>query len=182
MSIVPDESEILEDSIFGYRVRLTKHGDVLHMEIWADPGGGAPIAHRHPGQEERFEILDGEVTFRRRGEKRKTGPGDRITIPAGASHSYVNTGSGIAHLHVEFEPASNMDAFFREGLAMMKAGKLVKVAGRPVPRNFAAVLEMAELFDRFRHTMAIAPPAQKVISLLADIERRRRLRQRRHDR
>jgi quercetin dioxygenase-like cupin family protein len=74
--------ETIEDPVVRQRYRLTHEGDVLRHEIEAYPGADVP-EHYHPSLEERFEVLEGQLTFWVDGEARRVGPGDRLVAPAG---------------------------------------------------------------------------------------------------
>ena len=59
---------LIEDPVFRYRLRLSREGEVLRGEFWVEPGGGT-IERLHPPVEERFEVLDGELTYRADGSE-----------------------------------------------------------------------------------------------------------------
>ena len=59
---------LIEDPVFRYRLRLSREGEVLRGELWVEPGGGT-IERLHPPVEERFEVLDGELTYRADGSE-----------------------------------------------------------------------------------------------------------------
>jgi mannose-6-phosphate isomerase-like protein (cupin superfamily) len=168
------EATIVEDPIRRQRYRFSRTGDVLHAEVWADPGGDVP-EHSHPSLEERFEVIDGEVTFRVDGRKQHAGPGDRLVAAAGVRHAFENTGPGVAHLRVEVEPASRLQEFLEEAAALARAGKYTR---RGIPKGFRAALEAADFADRFRDVTVLRfpPPAFQRTFLfpLARFERRRR--------
>jgi quercetin dioxygenase-like cupin family protein len=55
-----------------------------------------PIKHTHPG-EEIIYVLEGSLEYQIEGGPTMTfGPGDALTVPAGAVHSVKNVGSGNA--------------------------------------------------------------------------------------
>src|SRR3954463_16637738 len=58
-------------------------GELLRIEMRVRPHGFVASEHIHPDQEERFQIMSGEITLRVGGEERRYGAGQRITIPAG---------------------------------------------------------------------------------------------------
>jgi quercetin dioxygenase-like cupin family protein len=175
--------QLIEDPVFRYRIRLSEEADVLRGEFWVDPGGGGAIDHIHPPLEERFEVLGGELTFWVAREERKAGPGDCLTVPAGVRHAFQNTGQDVAHLVVEMEPALNMRGLFEDVAALARAGKLKRFGRRGVPTGPRALLEMAELMDRYHEIFVLAspPPALQrlVVPRLARIERWRRRRAKR---
>ncbi|HEX5974687.1 MAG TPA: hypothetical protein VFY57_05965, partial [Rubrobacteraceae bacterium] len=57
-------SALIDDPFFRQRYGFSREGGVLRIEIWTEPGGGVLAEHVHPKLEERWEVLEGEVTFR----------------------------------------------------------------------------------------------------------------------
>jgi quercetin dioxygenase-like cupin family protein len=169
-------SDLIQDPVRRQRYRFSREADVLRAEVWADPGGDVP-AHWHPSQEERFEVLAGEVRFRVGGKVLRVGPGDRLVAPSGVPHSFKNTGRSEARLRVEVEPALTLQDFLEEAAALARAGKFNRLG---VPSGFGAALELADLVERYREVtvMAFPPPSLQriVVSPLARLYRRRRAR------
>lgn len=167
-------AELIVDPVRRQRYRFSREGDLLRAEVWADPGGDVP-AHAHPAQEERFEVLAGEIRFRVGGRTHRASPGDRVVAPAGVRHSFKNTGETEARLLVEVEPALALQGFLEEAAALARAGKYTRLG---IPKGLRAALELAELVDRYREVtvMAFPPPVlQRItISPLARLQRRRR--------
>jgi quercetin dioxygenase-like cupin family protein len=172
----PMGADLVEDPVLRQRYRLSREGDILRNELWADPGAAVP-EHFHPRLEERFEVLDGEFEFQVGKERRRAGPGDRLVVPAGAHHSFENAGSGVAHFVAEIEPALDMEDFFEESAALARAGKYTQ---RGLPKGLGALLEVVEFAERYRETTVLAfpPPAVQRILFppLARLARRRRSR------
>jgi mannose-6-phosphate isomerase-like protein (cupin superfamily) len=167
---------VVEDPVLGQRYHLTREGNLLRNELWADPGAGVP-EHFHPTIEERFEVLEGEFTFRVGGKKVPAGPGDKLVVEAGVRHSFENTGQQPGHFVAEIEPALDMQQFFEGSAALARAGKYTR---RGTPKGLRAALELAEFTDRYRDTVVMTFPPQPIQRLLipplARLERRRRAR------
>jgi quercetin dioxygenase-like cupin family protein len=104
-------------------VMVSRHGELLRMEIWTGPNGGVLAEHVHPGLQERYEVLEGEVTFRVDRKLRRAGPGERLVVPAGVPHSFENTGRGIAHLIVEADPALELRELIEDGVRLARTEK-----------------------------------------------------------
>ena len=66
---------------YGLTVEHTAERGVAEMV--ATPGGAVAGAHLHPAQDERFEVLEGAMGYRRGEERRELGPGEAITVPRG---------------------------------------------------------------------------------------------------
>jgi quercetin dioxygenase-like cupin family protein len=169
-------AELVEDPVLRMRYRLTRDGDVLRNELWADPGAQTPV-HFHPAIEERFEIREGRFSFTAGKDERTAGPGDRIVVPAGVRHAFENTGDGVGHFVCEIEPAMNMKEFFEESAALGRAGKYTR-AGMPAR---GGMLDMVDFADRYLETTVVAfpPPAwqRALYPAMARLAKRRRSRQ-----
>ncbi len=109
--------DVIENPATGMTLRLVRtaaetHGELLEMEATYPAGSPEPPAHLHPQQEERFELVAGEVTVRLDGEERTLVTGDVLEIPAGAVHAMWNGGDEIARLRWETRPAMRTEEFF----------------------------------------------------------------------
>lgn len=134
---------------------MSRNGNALRVEIWADPGGGVTAEHLHPHFEERFEVFEGDVTFRVDGEEQKLGPGGQLVAKPGMRHSYEVTGGAAAHLAAEAEPALDLQQSIEEAAAMARAGKFTR---NGMPRGLGALLEAAEFAHRYRETTVLLSP------------------------
>jgi quercetin dioxygenase-like cupin family protein len=167
-------SEPIHDPVRRQRIRFATEGDVLHAEVWAAPGGDVP-PHYHPSQEERFEVLAGEVRFKIGGKRHDAAPGARLVVPAGVRHSFRNTGDIEARLGVEVEPALSLKGFLEEAAALARAGRYTR---RGLPTSPGALVELADLMVRYRDVtvMAFPPRAIQRVTLwpLARLRRKRK--------
>jgi mannose-6-phosphate isomerase-like protein (cupin superfamily) len=156
-------NELIDDPLFHQRYGFSRDGDVLRIEIWTEPGGGVLAEHVHPKLEERYELVEGEVSFRLDGKERHAGAGERLVVPAGVRHSFENTGEGIAHLVVEAEPALQLRESIEDGVRLGESGKLT-ASGKP--RGLRGLLEAAALAHRYRETVILSSPPPLVQRLL----------------
>jgi quercetin dioxygenase-like cupin family protein len=78
------------------------------------PDGGGPPPHRHDF-EEMFTILEGEIEFTFRGEKRVVRAGSTVNIPANAPHFFRNTSGAPARMLCMCTPAGQEEYFTRVG-------------------------------------------------------------------
>jgi quercetin dioxygenase-like cupin family protein len=113
---------------------VASSAEALELEAEWIPGGSPPIAHRHPGQDERFAVLEGELTVRLEGaEPRTLTAGDALEIPRGTVHAMWNAGDGPARATWRVSPALRTEEMFRT------------IAGGGVPdflERFGAELEL----------------------------------------
>ena len=73
--------QMLENPVTGERFTFTQtaastEGELLAFDFGLRPGGAVPIPHVHPIQTERFEVVDGRMTFRVGLRRLHAGPGD----------------------------------------------------------------------------------------------------------
>ena len=114
--------------------------------------GHVPGAHVHPAQEERFEIVSGTMKFRMNGKKIVAGPGDVVTVPAGARHKFANGGDEPVEVRVEVRPALKMEDLLENTVALAKEGKTNR-KGMPKPVHLALFVREYE-----REVRAPFPP------------------------
>ena len=93
---------------------LTSTPDVLAMEAEWQPGSTEPTPHYHPNQDERFEVLEGELTVITGDEERRVlGAGDAIDIPRGTVHRMWNTADTPTRASWRVMPALKTEEMFR---------------------------------------------------------------------
>ena len=72
-------------------------GALLEFELELTADGHVPGAHVHPEQEERFHVLEGEMTFRLGLRKIVATAGETVVVPAGRVHKFANkSGAPVA--------------------------------------------------------------------------------------
>ena len=91
----------LENPVTGERFTFTHtagstRGELLGFDFALRPGGAVPIPHVHPIQTERFEVLDGLMTFRVGLRKVQAGPGDVVESPRAWRTPLPTAGEGDA--------------------------------------------------------------------------------------
>jgi quercetin dioxygenase-like cupin family protein len=116
--------------------------DVLEVEARYDPGGGPPPAHYHPAQDERFEVVEGEMHVRVEGDERVLRTGDTLEIPRGTVHEMWNAGSEPARLVWQTTPAGRTLEWFRT-LDALLSGEVAPSAGADLLTEYADVFRLA---------------------------------------
>jgi quercetin dioxygenase-like cupin family protein len=138
------------------KLRLTPHeeievvaADADRLEVLAtySAGGARPPMHRHPKQDERFEVLAGTVTVDLGGAVREYGEGEEFDVPRGVAHRMSNEGSVPARVRWTTSPAGRTLEWFRVLDATER-----RVGGR----KFARVLALLPLLFKFRDTFRLA--------------------------
>jgi len=122
-----------------------------------------PGAHVHPEQEERFHVLEGEMTFRLGARKIVAGPGETVIVPAGRMHRFANRSGAPVKARVEVSPALDMEVLLETTTELALEGNVTR-KGMPRP------LHLALFVRRFRREVrAPFPPAPIVRALLAPL-------------
>ena len=85
-------------------------GRLVEVEAIITPDGACAGAHVHPNQEERFQVIEGLVGFRKGREKIVAEPGDTVVVPAGTVHRFWNAGDIDARFVCQVTPALQFEA------------------------------------------------------------------------
>jgi len=114
----PDDQSLSHVAVVGdtYTILLSGketdgHYCLIEMRV---PICGGPGPHRHDF-EEMFHILEGEIEFTFRGEKRVARAGQTINIPANAPHFFTNTSGNKSRMLCMCTPAGAEDFFLAIG-------------------------------------------------------------------
>ena len=117
------------------------------MQVTYSRGGDPPPAHFHPEQDERFEVLAGELRAKVDGRERTLRPGDTLEIPRGTPHQMWNAGAQDARVSWTTTPAGRTLEWFRGLDSLQRSGRVGR-NGMPGPLAFAVYL--TEYRDVFR--------------------------------
>lgn len=124
------------------QVAADNGGSLLEMWIEAEPTTAHPPLHAHTRQEERFEVIEGEVTLVLDGRHSTVNAGESMVIPAGTAHTWWNAGTSRLVMRAELEPALRFETFLETVYGLQRSGK-TNAAGRP------KLLQAAVLFDDY---------------------------------
>jgi len=171
--------QTFENPVTGERFTFTETaagtgGELLAFELGLRPGGAVPIPHVHPIQTERFEVVDGRMSFRVGLRRVQAGPGDVVEIQPGVTHSFANAGENDARVRVEVRPALAMEEMLTEVVAMAQAGRMNR---RGMPRSLLDLAELARRYDRVAHAPLMSVRVQRLLlAPLVFLARHRRTR------
>ena len=113
------QGQSIHNPVTGQRMTFTTLTEELLELTSVNPRTERPEPrHRHPNQESAAQVRSGHLTFEVEGEVRGVGPGDAITIPAGAVHTFWNEGPEEAHSTQSFRPALRTAEFFETYFAL----------------------------------------------------------------
>jgi quercetin dioxygenase-like cupin family protein len=133
--------QILENPMSGERIVFRKTasdtgGELLAFELFLAPNGHVPGAHVHPEQEERFEVVEGTMKFRRGLKTVIAHAGDTVVVSSGVTHRFENADNEPAHVLVEVRPALRMEQLFETVTALAREGRTNR-KGMPKPLELA---------------------------------------------
>jgi len=111
--VAPAATHTLADQAFATMLRAADTGgrySLMHRIVPVN-AGAIEFRHRHDRYEETFLVLAGALDFEIDDERLITEPGMWLRAPAGARHSYTNSGPVDAHMLVTFSPGGMEDLF-----------------------------------------------------------------------
>jgi len=155
----------LENPVTGERFTFTHTsattaGELLAFELALRPGGAVPIAHVHPIQTERFEVVEGSMRFRLGLRRRLAGPGDVVEVAPGVAHSFANAGDEEARVRVEVRPALAMEEMLAEVVAMAEAGRMNR---RGLPRKLRDLAALARRYEQEARAPWVSAGVQRLL-------------------
>jgi mannose-6-phosphate isomerase-like protein (cupin superfamily) len=113
---VEDRRPTHEDStsrVWYLRTAESTDGEVHEQRVEYLPGSPFPPTHRHPAQDEHFEVERGRMLFVVDGTEHVVQEGGTLDIPRGTPHRARNpSDSGSAIVRWETRPALRTTAFF----------------------------------------------------------------------
>src|ERR1700761_441835 len=134
---------------------LASDRDALLIEATYLPGKPPP-KHFHPGQDEHFEVLAGEVRVDLAGAARTYAVGEEFDVPRGTVHTFWNPGGGPARVRWRTSPPGRTEKWFRAINRIQEEGRVGR-DGMPGPLAFGVLL------TEYRDTFRLAGPDRKSV-------------------
>jgi quercetin dioxygenase-like cupin family protein len=134
---------MIENPVTGERLVFTKtsaetNGEYVLFECFVQPSGFVAAAHVHPFQEERFQVLQGTVTFRIDGQEFQAEPGDTVLVAAGRKHQFWNASDQEVRFACEVRPALQFEQLIETMFSLARDGKTNR-KGMPNPLRLAVI-------------------------------------------
>jgi quercetin dioxygenase-like cupin family protein len=169
--------QVLDNPVSGERFTFVKtaagtDGEVLVVDLELSADGRVPGAHVHPLQEERFEVMQGRLKFRKGMNTVTARPGDKVIVPSGTVHRFWNADDATARVRVEVRPALRMEELFETAVSLARDGRTLN-SGMPYPLELA--LFMREFDAEVRAPIVPGSLVWIVMAPLAWLARRRGL-------
>jgi mannose-6-phosphate isomerase-like protein (cupin superfamily) len=130
---------------------LETNGTHLQIECESPVSKTREHLHIHPYQENRFQIISGELTFLIDGKVHKAKEGEVVAVPQNIAHEFWNDGTENALYIQEFFPALKMEQLFETFFALARDGKLDK-KGKP------NIFQAAVIMLHFQNELRLAKP------------------------
>jgi mannose-6-phosphate isomerase-like protein (cupin superfamily) len=105
------QGDSIENQVTGERLVFIKtsaetNGELVVVEAFVKPSGFVASLHLHLYQDERFEVLAGEVGFQLGKSRLIARPGQCVSVPAGTPHKFWNASDNEeAHFVCSVKPA-----------------------------------------------------------------------------
>jgi mannose-6-phosphate isomerase-like protein (cupin superfamily) len=104
------------------------HDTPITVEMELSPGAES-IIHRHPHQDERYEVIHGKIDLFVDGEWRQLTSGQTLTIPKGAAHAFRNSGGQLAKALNTHTPRLRFEEYLLVMEKLIRQGKITGVKG-----------------------------------------------------
>lgn len=144
--------EVLDNPVTGQRIIFHRTSDdtdgaLLEVEsVYTKPSPSRPPNHYHPGQEERFEVLAGELRALIGGEERTLGEGETLLIPPGTPHTMWAEAEGV-RVNWQTRPALDTETFFE---TISGLSRDAKTGEKGTPNLLQAAVIAQSYADEFR--------------------------------
>jgi len=166
--------DVIENPVTGERITFVRTseqtgGALAELDLELSPTAFLAAEHIHHSQEEKFQVLEGRILLRCRGEESMCGPGDTVVVPSGNPHAWAPHGGAPARVRITFTPGNGIEMFFDEFFRLAREGRVnskgmpslpvsarlglahdMYLAGPPVPLQRAAFRVLATT-DRLLH-------------------------------
>jgi mannose-6-phosphate isomerase-like protein (cupin superfamily) len=103
---------------------VDKQRDSVVMIAEIGPREAGPPTHIHPKQHETYEVLEGEAEFVLNGKKQIVKQGEKIEIPPGTPHTFVNNTDIWLKMRDTHQPALTFEEMMRELHGLVHSGKI----------------------------------------------------------
>src|SRR5690606_12160050 len=96
---VVNAGDVIENPVTGERITFVRTsqqtgGALAELDLELSPTAFLAAEHIHRSQEEKFQVLDGHILLRCRGQESMSGPGQTVAVPPGAPHAWAPHGGG----------------------------------------------------------------------------------------
>jgi mannose-6-phosphate isomerase-like protein (cupin superfamily) len=169
-----EKGQILDMTPIGMRFTVLKtNADTggksldLHWELLPGCNMKDPLAHTHPNAIETYEVLEGEMEFFVKDKWVTAKKGDKLSVPAGVTHTFRNPTGEIVKVYNTHQPALRMENYFEDIVVILD--KLTTNRKQPFKMNFRTKLYMSVLMNNYRDEIIAKNPPDAAIRILGVI-------------
>ena len=134
------ENPVTGETLVFKKTSAETDGEYVLFECIVKPSGFVAAAHVHPRQLERFEVLEGSMTFKVDGQELPAEAGDIVLVPAGRRHQFWNAGEHAARFECEVRPALDFEQLIETMFSLAQDGKTNR-KGMPNPLRLAVIAQ-----------------------------------------
>jgi quercetin dioxygenase-like cupin family protein len=162
-----DRYELPDDSVYTLlRPAAESGGELVEWQFELAPGAVAPPPHRHQGQVEEYEVVEGELEVMLDGNWIRVGAGETIAVPIGSAHTFRAPGPGRVKALNRHRPALGFEEYLERLL------KVVVDGGFSGPRSPKLLICLSLLWRQYPETLeATRAPERIGIVAMAGIGR-----------
>ncbi|NUO82421.1 cupin domain-containing protein [candidate division KSB1 bacterium] len=134
------ENPVSKEKVIFLETSASTNGALLRMEAFGLANGFNRIDHIHPSQQERHEVLAGQMGVTIAGKEYILNPHESITFEKNVPHKFWNVSGADLHFITEFRPAYDTEGFIETYFAAARTGK-VNQKGQPPLLHFFVMLQ-----------------------------------------
>ena len=136
-----DRFEMVDGSV--YEVLTTAadtNGEYVEMIFHQPPGSVPPPPHVHSDLIEGYEVLEGRFDVMVDGAWRALGPGESVSVPHGALHTFRNRSGSMVRVRNFHRPAARFDQYIEHIYRLLRARGVKRKMDPRVPIYLAMVM------------------------------------------
>src|SRR4051812_14574733 len=115
-------------------------GQSVEMEFVLPPGCVPPPPHIHRSQVEEYEVLAGHLDVVVEGAWRTLGPGESVSVPVGALHTFRNRSGDIVRVRNWHRPAMRFEDFIERTCDVLRHAGVKRKRDPRVPLYLSMVM------------------------------------------
>jgi quercetin dioxygenase-like cupin family protein len=115
-------------------------GAFVEMEFVLPPGCVPPPPHVHPHQVEDYEVLAGRFDVVVEGRWRTLSPGDSVSVPLGALHTFKNRSGETVRVRNQHRPAMRFEEFIERTCRTLQAAGVKRKRDPRVPLYLSMIM------------------------------------------
>lgn len=164
------EREVLNlRAVFGLEAIVTTpsaatDGAHVDLDVMLEPGGDTNV-HRHPKQEETYEVLNGTLEVWHDGHWQAVSAGDSLTVPLGTAHAFRNTSETPVRFLNVHRPALTFQEYLETLDRLIQAAKVKGLPRPPRLKNLRSGIYISMAATEHGTSVSVKPPQMLIRGL-----------------